>query len=212
MLKKYEEGYEVVNAKRVDRKKDTFLKRYTAKKYYDVIHTLSGKIRVPKNVNNFRLISRKVVDQINALPERNRVFRVLVPFVGYKTTEIEFVRRKRPKGETKYNFSNMFKLAGDSITSSSLKPLTWPLKCGIFLSSVSFLGLITFIVFYILECLKVEPFLYLPNAFFLLIFLLLFCFGILFIFTGIIAQYVGKAYIEAQDRPLYIIDEELKNK
>ena len=67
MVKYYEEGYEVVNAKRVDRKKDTFMKRFTAEKYYDVIYKLYGKIKVPKNVGNYRLISRRVVDVLNSL-------------------------------------------------------------------------------------------------------------------------------------------------
>ena len=100
MIEKYEEGYKVVNGKRVDRKKDSFLKRTTASMFYKVIKKLSGKIKVPENVGNYRLLDKEVVDHLNALPEKNRVFRVQVPYIGFKTCEVEFVRPERPKGET----------------------------------------------------------------------------------------------------------------
>ncbi len=209
LLKYYEEGYEVVNAKRVDRKKDTFLKRFTAEQYYNVIYKLSGKIKVPKNVGNYRLISRRVVDILNALPEKNHVFRVMVPYVGFKTKEVEFVRPARPKGETKYNFKAMFRLAGDSITSSSLQPLLWSFKFGIGLSAISFIALIICIVFYILQKNSVYPFQVWDNTFFITISVILLMFGLLFIFLGIASQYIGRIFTEVQNRPMYYIDENL---
>ncbi len=211
LLKKFEEGYEVVNAKRGDRKKDSFLKRFTAEKYYDVIYKLSGKIRVPKNIGNFRLISRKVLDYINALPEKSRVFRVIVPYVGFKTTEVEFVRPKRPKGESKYNYKSMFSLAGDSIVSSSPIPLMWSLKVGLVVSSLSFLGMLLFLVFWILSANKVA-FTNINNPYFFLLFVITFFFGLTFIFIGLIGEYLARIFKEAQNRPLYIIDEDLDSK
>lgn len=74
LLKEYKKGYKVVNAKRVDRKSDSFLKRKTAEAYYKVIAKMSGKIKVPENVGNFRLMDREVVDIINALPEKTGFF------------------------------------------------------------------------------------------------------------------------------------------
>lgn len=207
LLNKYEEGYEVVNGKRGDRKKDSFLKRFTAEKYYDVIYKLSGKIKVPKNIGNFRLISRKVLDYINALPEKSRVFRVIVPYVGFKTTEVEFVRPKRPKGESKYNYKSMFSLAGDSIVSSSPIPLKWAMKVGLYLTPLSFIGLITFLILWILDANKVISISIDNKFFFLLCFIMLF-FGIVFIFLGIIGEYLARIFREAQDRPLYFIDED----
>ena len=211
MLNKYEEGYDVVNAKRTDRKKDSFLKRFTAARYYDVIYKLSGKIKVPKNVNNFRLLSRKVVDQINALPEKNRVFRILVPYVGYKTAEVTFAREKRPKGESKYNPTALFSLAGESIVASSSRPLLWPLKCGLLLTFLSSIAFIATLVFHILARCAIAPFIFWDTGLYLLISIIVLLFGITFIFLGIIAQYVGKSYLEARNRPLYFIDEELKD-
>ncbi len=211
LLEKFEEGYEVVNGKRGDRKKDSFLKRYTAEKYYDVIYKLSGKIRVPKNIGNFRLISRKVLDYINALPEKSRVFRVIVPYVGFKTTEVEFVRPKRPKGESKYNYKSMFALAGDSIVSSSAIPLRWSLKTGLWTTFISVLGLFIFGLLWILDANDIIE-TGINNSYFFLLFFISFFFGILFIFVGIIGEYLARIFKESQDRPLYIIDEDLDSK
>ncbi len=208
LLKKYEEGYEVVNGRRVDRKKDSFLKRFTAEKYYDVIYKLSGKIKVPKNIGNFRLISRKVLDHINALNERSRVFRVIVPYVGFKTTSVDFVRPKRLKGESKYNYKSMFSLAGDSIVSSSSIPLGWSLKFGIYTSIISIIGMLVFAIFLILKKCNVYS-LNIDSKFFFLLFFIAFFFSLVFIFLGIISQYIARIFKEAQDRPLYIIDEDL---
>lgn len=211
LLEKFEEGYEVVNGKRGDRKKDSFLKRYTAEKYYDVIYKLSGKIRVPKNIGNFRLISRKVLDYINALPEKSRVFRVIVPYVGFKTTEVNFVRPKRPKGESKYNYKSMFTLAGDSIVSSSSIPLKWSLKAGLWITPLSILGLLIYAIIWILDANKVTH-TGINSSYFFLLFFISFFFGLLFLFLGIIGEYLARIFRESQDRPLYIIDEDLDSK
>ncbi|MFZ9704285.1 MAG: glycosyltransferase family 2 protein, partial [Bacilli bacterium] len=79
LIKKFEAGYEVVNAKRKGRHEDTFFKRYSAIKFYQFIAKLSGKVKIPQNVGHFRLISRRVADEVNRLSERNRVFRIEVP-------------------------------------------------------------------------------------------------------------------------------------
>ena len=97
LIKKYEEGYDVVNAKRINREKDPFLKRITAEGFYSIINKLSYKNKIPSNVGNFRLMTRKVVDYINELTESNRVFRVEVPYVGFPTAEVEFVRPERKR-------------------------------------------------------------------------------------------------------------------
>ena len=120
MLKKFEEGYEVVNGRRASRKEDSMMKRLTAKEFYKICDKMSGKIRVPQNVGHFRLISRRVVDEVNKLTENNRVFRIQVPYVGFKTTEVLFTRAKREKGKTKYNYKSMTKLAMDAFASKTV--------------------------------------------------------------------------------------------
>lgn len=211
LLEKFQEGYEVVNAKRVDRKKDSFLKRFTAEKYYEVIYKLSGKIKVPKNIGNFRLISRKVLDYINSLPEKSRVFRVIVPYVGFKTAAVEYARPKRPKGESKYNYKSMFVLAGDSIVSSSSTPLKWSMKFGLYLIPISIIALLVFMILWILASCKVIGYTINYSYFFALSFVA-FLFGLLFLFLGIIGEYLARIFKETQDRPLYFIDEDLDSK
>lgn len=201
LIKKYEEGYDVVNAKRVNRKKDPFLKRVTAEIFYWVIGKLSGKIKVPNNVGNFRLMSRRVVDYVNELAETNRVFRIEVPYVGFKTAEIEFVRPARPKGESHYNYGSMIKLAGDSITSSSIVPLRIAFTLGLIGLFVSFVCLITFYILY--KCRLMSS---LATVF---SFISLWGSLILF-FIGIVGEYVGRTLLESQNRPIFYVDEEIK--
>lgn len=210
LLKEYKKGFKVVNAKRVDRKSDSFLKRTTANLYYKLISKLSGKIKVPENVGNYRLMDREVIDKINALPEKNRVFRVLVPYVGYKTSTVEFVRAKRPKGETHYNYKSMFKLAGDSIVSSSVSPLKIPLKLGIFFLISSVLGLLTDLILYLIK-INVNNFMATFNFSTLTIILVIFfALSIVLLMLGIICEYLSRMMVETQDRPMYIIEEDLK--
>ena len=210
MLEKYEEGYKVVNGKRVDRKKDSFLKRTTAAMFYKVIKKLSGKIKVPENVGNYRLLDKEVVDHLNALPEKNRVFRVLVPYIGFKTCEVEFVRPERPKGETHYNYKSMFRLAMDSITSSSVSPLIWPMLFGIGGCACFGTLFIVDLVLYIIQLCDVT---FIPkfNSLGILIIISIFLgVSILLIFMGIIGIYMSKITTESQDRPVYIVDEYLE--
>ncbi len=211
LLKKYEEGYLVVNANRVDRSSDSFLKRFTAESFYKIIYKLSGKIKVPNNVGNYRLIDRKVVDEINALNEKNRIFRVEVPYVGHKTTTVDFVRAPRPKGETKYNYKSMFNLAEDFIASSSVEPLKFSFKFGIVSCFINFILLIASIVLFIVN----------ENVHFyaggtllflalMIIFSIFLALGIACIFIGINGMYLARINKESLDRPCYIVDEYIK--
>ena len=201
MIKKYEEGYEVVNAKRINRKKDPFLKRITAELFYFVIGKLTGKIKVPNNVGNYRLMSRRVVDLVNELTEKNRVFRIQVPYVGFKTTDIEFVRPSRAKGTTHYNYGAMIKLAGDSITSSSITPLRWSLILGCVGGFISFILCLIFVILHYTSRLS--------SVWFLISFISLWG-SILLLAIGIVGEYVGRSLLEDQNRPIYYIEEEIK--
>lgn len=210
LLKEYKKGYKVVNAKRVDRKSDSFIKRTTANLYYKLISKLSGKIKVPENVGNYRLMDREVIDKINSLSEKNRVFRVLVPYAGYKTSTVEFVRAKRPKGETHYNYKSMFKLAGDSVVSSSVSPLKIPLKLGLFFFFTSILGLVVDLILYLVK-INVNNFMTSFNFSTLTIILVIFfSLSIILLMLGIMCEYLARMMIESQNRPMYIIEEELK--
>lgn len=151
MLKMWEDGYEVVNAIRVSRKKDSSFKRNTADLYYRYVDKISPKVKIPNNVNNFRLIDRVVVEEIKKMNNSSHVLRIEIPYVGFKTGAIEIAREKRAKGESHYPLSSMINLAKNSITSVSSKPLGISLKVCVFISSLFALSAIGELVLFILH-------------------------------------------------------------
>jgi dolichol-phosphate mannosyltransferase len=202
LLQQFEHGFEVVNAKRKGRHEDTFFKRFSAIKFYQFIAKLSGKIKIPQNVGHFRLISRRVADEVNRLSERNRVFRIEVPFVGFKTTEVLFDRPKRAAGETHYNLQSMMKLAVDAIASTTSVPLVWPVQ--VFLSvgtlfAISVIGQLSLLIFLPIEA--TIHLIWLATNIIILMFVLL------FFVLSIISLYLSRVFIETQNRPFYVIDE-----
>ena len=202
LLKQFESGFEVVNAKRKGRHEDTFFKRFSAIKFYQFIAKLSGKIKIPQNVGHFRLISRRVADEVNRLSERNRVFRIEVPFVGFKTTEVLFDRPKRAAGETHYNLQSMMKLAVDAIASTTSVPLVWPVQ--IFLAvgtlfAISVIGQMLIAIFLPIEA--TIQLIWLATNIIVLMFVLL------FFILSILSLYLSRVFIETQNRPFYVIDQ-----
>ena len=202
LLKQFEDGFEVVNAKRKGRHEDTFFKRFSAIKFYQFIAKLSGKIKIPQNVGHFRLISRRVADEVNRLSERNRVFRIEVPFVGFKTTEVLFDRPKRAAGETHYNLQSMMKLAVDAIASTTSVPLVWPVQVFFAvgtLFAISVIGQLSLLIF-----LPMEPTIHLI---WLATNIIVLMFVLLFFILSILSLYLSRVFIETQNRPFYVIDQ-----
>ena len=202
LLQQFEHGFEVVNAKRKGRHEDTFFKRFSAIKFYQFIAKLSGKIKIPKNVGHFRLISRRVADEVNRLSERNRVFRIEVPFVGFKTTEVLFDRPKRAAGETHYNLQSMMKLAVDAIASTTSVPLVWPVQVFFAvgtLFAISVIGQLSLLIF-----LPMEPTIHLI---WLATNIIVLMFVLLFFILSILSLYLSRVFIETQNRPFYVIDQ-----
>jgi len=202
LLKQFEDGFEVVNAKRKGRHEDTFFKRFSAIKFYQFIAKLSGKITIPQNVGHFRLISRRVADEVNRLSERNRVFRIEVPFVGFKTTEVLFDRPKRAAGETHYNLQSMMKLAVDAIASTTSVPLVWPVQVFFAvgtLFAISVIGQLSLLIF-----LPMEPTIHLI---WLATNIIVLMFVLLFFILSILSLYLSRVFIETQNRPFYVIDQ-----
>ena len=211
MIGKWEEGFEVVNAKRVSRKKDTAFKRNSAGIYYRILDKLSPKVKIPQNVNNFRLLDRNVVDTINQLPETNRVLRIEVPFVGFKICEVEFARQERAKGESHYPLKSMINLATSSLTSLSTKPLSWSMPISIVLFCLFVLSGITELVLFILQVCHVHIFMSEVGYWGWLIInvLLLLGFVMGFMLT-ILSLYTAKIVEESQGRPSVIIREVIR--
>ncbi|TCC58069.1 glycosyltransferase [Kribbella pittospori] len=122
-----EQDVDVVYGVRSDRSSDTWVKRTTARMYYRLMCRLVGE-EIPFDAGDFRLVSRRVVEAVNALPEDGRVFRLVIPWLGFPSTEVKYVRAERGAGTTKYSFTKMLRLAFDSVTAFSAAPLrlaTW---------------------------------------------------------------------------------------
>jgi len=122
-----ERDLDVVYGVRSDRSSDSWPKRTTARLYYRLMCRLVGK-QIPFDAGDFRMVSRRVVDAVNALPEDGRVFRLVIPWLGFPSAEVTYVRAERAAGSTKYNLTKMTRLAFDSVTAFSAAPLrlaTW---------------------------------------------------------------------------------------
>ncbi len=199
MLKKWEEGYQVVYAQRKKRKGETFFKKASAHAFYKILHALTS-IDIPMDTGDFRLMDRAVVDQLNALPERNRFLRGLVCWVGFKRTGILYERKERVAGKSKYPLRKMFRLAMDGITSFSTTPLKISFLTGTVATTVAF-GLF---VWSVLEKF-LNPVTTVPGWASLMTAIVFFG-GIQLMSIGILGEYIGRIYEEVKQRPLYIED------
>lgn len=140
LLKKYEEGYDVVNPQRSKRETDTIFKKESAGLFYKFVNKIAGKEVIPPNVSMYRLISRKALDYLNSLPESDRVLRTEIPFVGLKTCNVQFERQPREAGKTKYNLLKLLDLAERTIVNATNRLLNLVVKIGVILSVIGGLG------------------------------------------------------------------------
>ncbi len=198
MIKKWKEGFDVVYGKRAKREGESLFKKFTAKVYYRLLKSMT-KEDIPVDTGDFRLISRKVCDTLNSLPEKNRYVRGLVSWVGYKQTFVQFDRQERFAGETKYPLNKMIKLAFDGIAAFSTKPMEISGTLGMILLAI---GTLSFIFIFVSNVISGSDVI---NINLLLAFNLM-MFGIVFCFLGIMGQYIGRIFVESKDRPLFIVD------
>lgn len=196
LINEWEKGFDIVYAKRKTRKTDTFFKRFTASMYYKILNKLSD-IKIPENVGDFRLISKRVQEVFIKLPEKDRYIRGMFAWMGFKQSIVEFDRQPRFAGKTKYPFSKMLKLALSGILGFSTKPLRLIFKLGLATTFVSFLLMIYAIVVKILG--------YTTHGWSSLMVAITFIGGIQLLSLGIVAEYIAKIYGEAKSRPVYVI-------
>ena len=197
MVAKWREGNEVVLAKRLDRSSDSFMKRFTAQLFYRLHNKISNS-PIPENVGDFRLMERRVVEALGTLHEHHRFMKGLFAWVGFKTCTIEYVRRLRTAGKSKFNGWRLWKFALEGITSFSTFPLTIWLYFG---SRVS-LGAFCYGLFIFSKTLiqGIELPGYASS-----ICLILFFGGLQLLGIGILGEYLGRTYIESKQRPVYIV-------
>lgn len=198
MIEKWKEGFDIVHGRRKKRPGESLFKKTTAKTYYGFLHKISFA-KVPENVGDFKLYSRKAVNAIIALPEHDRLLRAQAAWVGFKQTFIDFDRPAREVGETKYTLKKMFKLASDGIISNSDYPLTLSLKWGTLLSVLSIAAFITFIILTAAV-----------TSFDLVVWLFPtvgLLFGVNSVLKGLSDVYTARIYNEVKNRPVYVISE-----
>jgi glycosyltransferase involved in cell wall biosynthesis len=204
MLKKWQEGAEVVLAKRVDRSTDTYAKRTTALMFYRIHNALSN-IKIPENVGDYRLMDRVVVDALKQLPERQRFMKGLFAWVGFKTVTVEYVRDARLVGETKFSGWKLWNFAIEGITSFSLVPL----KMWVYIGGLGAVFAIFYASFIVLRTIifGVDV----PGYASLLVVMLFFG-SLQLISLGVIGEYIGRIYFESKQRPLYLIRKRYSSK
>lgn len=197
MYYKWKEGYDVVLAKRSDRSSDGFLKRLTSTVFYNIISKISD-IEIPKDIGDFRLIDRKVIDVLKNYPERVRFMKGILASVGFKQTVIEYKRPKRVAGKTSWNYTKLYKLAIEGIVSFTSVPLkVW-----------SYLGTITALLsFFYGFYLIIKTLIFgidVPGYASLMVVILIMS-GLILLSLGVIGEYLSRVFIEVKQRPAYIV-------
>jgi len=199
LLQKWEEGYKIVNTLRIDPADISYVKKTTSKRFYQIFSLLSG-VTIEPGMADFRLIDKQVVTKLLSFREEGLFLRGLVQWVGYPSTNITFQCAERFHGVSKYSLRHMITFAWHGISSFSLVPLRFAILIGAITSLISFAWLIEAVFTKLLDGSTVAGWASTVG-------ILSFLFGILFIFLGIIGEYIGRILVQVRDRPLYIIDE-----
>jgi glycosyltransferase involved in cell wall biosynthesis len=201
MVAAWQDGADVVNMRRNSRAGETLFKKWSAHSYYRILNKLSD-VTIPEDVGDFRLMSRKVIQALNALPESNRYMKGLFAWVGFTQVTQLYDRDARAAGLVKQNYPKLMALALEGITSFSVKPLRIISLVGLMCALIAF-GLTAF---YLLKAIFMGDSV---RGFPTLIVSLFFLGGLQLVGMGILGEYLGRMFIETKRRPLYFIDEQL---
>ena len=197
MVRAYLDGCDIVYGVRNDRETDSFFKRTTAQGFYRFLSAMGAEIVY--NHADYRLISARALHELAKFKEVNLFLRGMVPLVGFKSTSVEYKRAERIAGKSKYPLCKMLALAGDGITSLSIKPLRLIMSFGVIVALLSFVGVIWAIV----AALAGRA----VAGWASMTCIICFVSGVQLICMGIIGEYIGKIYMETKQRPRYIISE-----
>ena len=198
MVRKYkDEGCQLVYGVRSSRKKDSFLKRFTAESFYKILHSMGAEVVF--NHADYRLVSGKVLDAFSDFNEVNLFLRGLFPLIGFKSGTVYYERNERLAGESHYPLAKMLSLALDGITSLSVKPLHFISVFGLLIALVSFVG----VVWSVVQVIRGKTVAGWASTTCIICFVS----GVQLISLGIIGEYIGKIYMETKSRPRYIISE-----
>jgi len=198
MIQTWDQGFDVVYGVREKRMGESAMKLFTASMFYRLIGSVA-KIQIPANVGDFRLMSRRAVDELKQLREKDRFVRGLVSWIGFKQTGVKYHRDKRYAGETKYPYRKMIKFAMDGIASFSTTPLRLATWLGYGASLLAFLYLISVFIQKLMG-ITVQGFATIMVA-------MMFLGGVQLICLGILGEYLGRIFNEIKPRPMYIVEE-----
>ena len=197
-----DEGYDVVYAQRRSRAKESAFKLLTANLFYRILGGMS-ETPIPRNVGDFRLMSRRAVDRLNAMPEQDRFLRGMVAWMGGRQTEVLYDRDPRFAGETGYTLQKMLKLASAGITSFSTLPLKLAVVLAGFGALIAFALLVYVLVGFITG--------HVARGWTSLAMMLVF-FGVgQFLCLAVMGSYIGRIFLEVKARPLYFVDDVVRS-
>ena len=197
LIAKWQQGYEVVYAQRRSRRDSTF-KRFSASAFYWVLRKIAS-VDIPRDTGDFRLLDRKVVDELRKFRERDRFLRGLISYIGFRQTGVLFDRDERYAGTTGYSLRKMLSLAADGLLGFSVTPLRLISRIGYGISLLSFLGIL-----YTVGVKVLAPETAVPGWAFTAI-AMFFLSGVQITMQGVLGSYIGRTYAEAQGRPLYTV-------
>ncbi|PWV42454.1 glycosyltransferase family 2 protein [Achromobacter xylosoxidans] len=199
MVRAWREGADVVCMRRRSRAGESWLKRASAYAYYRLLSRLS-RAAIPPDTGDFRLMSRRAVDALLRLPERCRYMKGLYAWIGMPTRVIDYDRAPRAAGATKWNYFALLRLAMEGITSFSTAPLRWATAAGV---TAALLGALFGLVIIFKTLIFGDPVEGYPSLMAMITFLS----GIQLITIGLLGEYMGKTYMEAKQRPVYLVSE-----
>ena len=196
MIDKFHEGKDIVYGVRKKRTTDTFFKRVTAEGFYKFMSFMG--VKTVYNHADFRLMSKRALEQFAEYKETNLFLRGLVPLIGYETDCVYYDRKERVAGESKYPLKKMLALAFNGISSFSVKPITFITSLGLIIIVMSVLAAIYALISYFTG--------HVTEGWTSLILSIWFLGGVQLLCIGLIGQYIGKIYIEVKNRPRYNIE------
>lgn len=197
LVRVWQEGYDVVYAQRTERAGETWLKKFTAAQFYKLMQ-LIGRVPVPPDTGDFRLLSRRAINAVRQLREQNRFMKGLFAWIGYPQKSVPYKRQSRHAGSTKWSYWKLWNFALDGITSFTTIPLRFATYIGTLTALVAFVyGLVIILrtLYYGIDV---------PGYASLMV-VILFIGGVQLTALGIIGEYLGRTFDEVKDRPLYFV-------
>ncbi len=200
LIAKWQQGFQVVNARRRSRQGESYIKKATAAQFYRIMQRFGQRYQLPKNVGDFRLIDRKALDAVNTVREHHRFMKGIFALVGFRHAYVDYDRDPRFGGTTSFNYWKLWNFSLEGITSFTTFPLRLFSYMGFLVALVSFVYGIIFLARVLAFGDPVSGF---PTLFLTMTFLG----GVQLIGLGVIGEYLGRVFNETKNRPLYFVND-----